>query len=554
MGDDQVVLDFCDALNAPSAPDCTNSTYCYQNVSATDLVEYHVDEGYTQGYFVYSTSNWSDYTMGIEYDTDRPGGDSTWSYQDDPDPDTCATACTSDTSCWAYTFTPPGHFGAGSKARCYHKSRIPDAVDMPSSGLVSGVRQAPVFMGYRRTGTVILSTVYKTYYANEFSWQASSNGLENCRDACSGDAACIAYDFDTKGGTCELFSHLDPLGWIPDDDWAYGMLSNRLSVTAPTNGQTLEYGIPVTLSVSAEYTAIPSGCGVYWKSDVDGNMGGALSLFGSTSWTKSYTFLSPGTRYITSYISCDGGASSYINPESDIAHPHYNPSNRTLNITAHNSQPNTPVITSPAHNSQVAQTFVATNSATDPNETLSCSQRSTKLCRKLLQLLGGYTTSCSSAVTGCSPTLTTANLGWHWLEVTATDDYGLSTKNTVALLPAPTDVYITTGSAPVVSISQPAADATLNVGTSYTLTGSVSGRSIISTYKWYYTLGPEASYSQVYIGAGSSLSWTPTSSIFTGTGNGGFYLFLRFYATDSLGKTGVQVRRVWISDPNNVPS
>ncbi|PEN12560.1 hypothetical protein CRI94_13640 [Longibacter salinarum] len=75
--------------------------------------------------------------MTIEPKTDRPGADYRSIEMNGP-PEQCARRCADEPQCAAFTYVEPGV--QGEKARCWLKTRVPDA--QPNARTVSGVKQA----------------------------------------------------------------------------------------------------------------------------------------------------------------------------------------------------------------------------------------------------------------------------------------------------------------------------------------------------------------------------------------------------------------------------
>lgn len=74
---------------------------------------------------------------GFEYDTDRQGSDYKNYELPNADANLCATSCSGDAQCKAWTYAKPGI--QGPKARCWLKSSVPAA--KPNACCVSGVKK-----------------------------------------------------------------------------------------------------------------------------------------------------------------------------------------------------------------------------------------------------------------------------------------------------------------------------------------------------------------------------------------------------------------------------
>ena len=126
---------------------------------------------------------------GLEYDTNRYGGD----YRDfaiaSGNPGECLDACKADEGCRSFTFVKAG--AQGAQAHCWLKSTVP--TPSADGNCISGVvpRAAPktgdLEYGVNRAG--------KDYR----DFKLSSAKPEDCRSACNGEAACRSFTYVKPG-------------------------------------------------------------------------------------------------------------------------------------------------------------------------------------------------------------------------------------------------------------------------------------------------------------------------------------------------------------------
>ncbi len=117
----------------------------------------------------------------FEYNTDRPGSDYTNFDLQTPNPAMCATRCSGDAQCQAWTYVRPGV--QGTLARCWLKNAVPPVT--AAEFAVSGVR----------------SYEYDTDRAGgdytNFDLQQADPSL--CATRCAGDAQCQAWTYVRPG-------------------------------------------------------------------------------------------------------------------------------------------------------------------------------------------------------------------------------------------------------------------------------------------------------------------------------------------------------------------
>jgi hypothetical protein len=134
----------------------------------------------------------------MEQGVDRPGDD----YKDfdlaSADPKLCATACTGDAKCKAWTYVKPGI--QGDKARCWLKNKVPSPLQ--DENCVSGIKGKGSLVGSTTdAGTqqyVMEQGVDRT--GDDYSdFDLASADPKLCAAACTGDAKCKAWTYVKPG-------------------------------------------------------------------------------------------------------------------------------------------------------------------------------------------------------------------------------------------------------------------------------------------------------------------------------------------------------------------